>query len=178
MHTGTDLHTRPVEPGALTSLVPALAALLSDTVNAGASLGFVPPLSADDARDYWRSLRTELQTGARLLLGAFRADRIVGTGQLLLPPLPTARHRAEIQKLFVDGALRGQGVGRSLIAALHAAALERGRSLVLLNARHGSPAQRFYTGLGYRVAGVIPGYTLGPGRQRIDSVAMYQELRG
>jgi GNAT superfamily N-acetyltransferase len=176
MDASIPLSIRPVSSGALTALVPALAELLSATVNGGASLGFVPPMSADEARDYWRSLRPELQAGRRLVFGAFHDDRIVGSGQLALPAWPNAKHRAEVQKLFVDASLQGQGIGRLIMAALHAAALDQGRSLVMLNARHGGSAERFYRALGYRVAGVIPGYMVGPDRTRIDSVTMYQEI--
>ena len=167
---------RHIPPAELTSLVPGLARLLSDAVNGGASLGFLAPLTADVSRDYWRSLRTELDSGSRLLIGVFHDDRLVGSGQLVLPGLPNARHRAEIQKVFVEGALRGQGVGQALMAALHETAGACGRTLVLLNARHGGPAERFYRWLGYREVGVVPGYTIGPGRERIDSLSMYREL--
>lgn len=157
-------------------MVDDLAWLLSATVNRGASLGFVPPTRSDECRAYWESLYTEIDTGRRILLGAFHGDRIVGSGQLALPSQPNAVHRAEVQRLFVDAALQGQGVGRSLMAALHGTARRHGRSLVLLNTRPGGRAQRFYEDLGYREAGVIPGYALGSGRNRIDSVVMYQEI--
>ena len=176
MRPTVHLCIQPLSSAALLRVVPDLATLLSDTVNRGASLGFVPPLRSDDCRAYWESLCTEIDTGRRILLGAFHGDRIVGSGQLALPPQPNAVHRAEVQRLFVDAALQGQGVGRSLMAALHGTARRHGRSLVLLNTRPGGRAQRFYEDLGYREAGVIPGYVLGSGRNRLDSAVMYQEI--
>ena len=139
-------------------------------------MGFLPPLTATEGRDYWLSLRPELEAGSRLLLAAFADDRLVGSGQLALSSSPAARHRAELQKLFVASTLRGQGVGRLLLAALHDAARQRGRSLLLLNTRRGQPAENFYKGLGYREAGVLPGWSVGVAGERYDHVTLYQEL--
>jgi GNAT superfamily N-acetyltransferase len=150
------------------SVVPVLAELLIQTVGEGASLGFLPPVDRDEAEWYWTSLRPDLVTGSRLLVGAFRDGRIVGSGQLSLPSWPNAKHRAELQKLFVAASLRGLRVGRSLVAGLHDAARRRGRSLVLLHARR-PVADGFYKPLGYREVGVIPGYSTGSAGERIDT---------
>jgi acetyltransferase len=170
------LTIRPVPPTELDDAIPALVELLRDTVNGGASMGFVPPLSHDDARDYWLSLRPALYGCSRLLIAAFSDELVVGSVQLNFPPWPNARHRAEVQKLLVAPGLRGQGVGRSLMVALHDAARQRGRSLLLLNTRHRGPAESFYRNLGYRDIGVIPGYATGPTGERYDDIALYQEL--
>jgi acetyltransferase len=139
-------------------------------------VGFLPPLTHDQGRDYWLSLRPELQADSRLLLAAYADDRLVGAGQLSLSPWPNSRHRAEVQKLFVATAVRGRGVGRSLMVPLHDAARQLGRSLLLLNTRRGEPAENFYKELGYREVGVIPGWTLGPAGERYDHVTLYHEL--
>ena len=153
-----------------------LVVLLKDSVDAGASLGFLPPLMHADARDYWLSLCSELKAGSRLLIAAHSWGRMVGTGQLTFPAWSNGQHRAELQKLFVDSALRSQGVGRLLMTALHDAARRRGRSLIVLNTRHGESPVRFYKSLGYRVAGTIPGYTRGAAGERYDNLTLYQEF--
>jgi GNAT superfamily N-acetyltransferase len=139
-------------------------------------MGFLPPLTRDEARDYWLSLRPELEAGSRLVLAVYDAYGIVGSGQLSLSPWPNSRHRAELKKIFVATALRGRGVGRLLMAALHAVARQHGRSLLVLNTRRGDPAETFYKGLGYGEVGVIPGWTVGPKGERYDHVTLYQEL--
>ena len=169
---------RPVSADELPELAPSLTELLIDTVQGGASLGFLPPVTTVEAGRYWQSLVPEVSDGRRLLVGAFVDGRIAGSAQLVLSMFPNARHRAEVQKVFVDRALRGQGVGRWLMSAVHAAAREQGRTLVLLNTRRGGSAERFYRSLGYRDVGVIPGYTIGPSGERIDSVVLYKELGG
>lgn len=165
-----------MSPAELEHFMPALVEILSDTVNGGASLGFLPPLTREEALHYWLSLRPELQAGSRLLLLACTEDRVVGSGQLAFSSLPSGRHRAVLQKLFVATASRGLGVGRSLMAALHDAARAHGRSLVILNTRRGGSAEGFYRGLGYREVGVLPGWTVGPAGERYDHVAFCREL--
>src|SRR5262245_5954025 len=156
--------------------VPALTRLLRESVDAGASLGFLSPLATNDARDYWISLRPALEAGTRLLLIASVDGRIVGSGQLVFPDAPNGRHRVELQKLFVGQAVRGRGIGTLLMTALHDASRERGRSLVLLGARRGDSAERLYRRLGYREIGVVPGYSIGPAGERYDNVKFYREL--
>src|SRR4051812_31489334 len=118
--------------------------LIQEAVANGASLGFVAPLSCEAAQRYWLSLRDEMREGTRLLLVARSNGRVVGTGQLALPRWSNASHRAEVHKLIVAGSMRGRGIGQIIMAALHDAALERGRSLILLNTRHGGRPVRFY----------------------------------
>ena len=160
----------------LQEVLAALVTLLIDTVEGGHSMGFLPPLTRANARRYWLSLRQELQAGSRLLLVASCEGRIVGTGQLALSPWSNSQHRAELQKLFVDSSFRGRGVGKSLLAALHDAARQRGRSLLVLNTRHGEPAQELYKRLGYKEVGVVPGWTIGPAGERYTHVTLYQHL--
>jgi ribosomal protein S18 acetylase RimI-like enzyme len=167
---------RTVSPGDLDSLLPSLVALLRDAVDAGASLGFHPPLDPLEAAAYWQTVAADLAAGSRLLVVAESAGEVVGCGQLALPPLPNARHRAELQKLCVHSAWRGQGIGRALMDALHGAALSHGRSLIVLNTRRSEYPETFYRGLGYTTVGVVPGYTLARDGDRHDTVILYREL--
>ena len=80
------------------------------------------------------------------------------------------------KEVFVSAALRGRGIAKALINALHDTARLPGRSLLLINARRAAPAEQLYKQLGYREFGVIPGYAIGPGGERWDSVCMYREL--
>jgi len=157
-------------------VISDLVDVFTDTVNGGSPLGFLPPTTRDEARDYWISLFPELATGSRLVFVAFNGDRVVGSGQLALSQRSNSPHRAKVQRLFVARALRGQGVGKSLMYALHDTAREHGRTLISLSTRRGEPAEEFYKRLGYVEAGVIPGWTIGPAGERYDHVTMYREL--
>ena len=156
--------------------LPALISLLQETVAAGTPMGFFAPLSEKMAREYWLSIVPELESGSRALLAAFDAGRLVGSGQLALAQRQNSPHRAELQKLFVATSARGRGVGRSLMDALHEAALSGGRHLIMLNTRKGIPAEEFYKSLGYLEVGVMPGWTIGPDGERYDHVELYREL--
>lgn len=158
------------------ALVPALTALLCDAVQRGAFLGFVAPLAPHESRAYWNGLRAELQLGTRLLFVAWSGQTPVGCAQLALAPWPNARHRAEINKLFVAPALRGLGVGGALLDTMHEAALRLDRTLIVLGTQHGGAPVAFYKRRGYREAGVIPGYMSGADGVRHGNLLMYREL--
>jgi len=80
----------------------ALAELLCDAVDSGASVGFLPPLSDDEATAYWRSVIARVGTGSRVLVVARGDDgQVVGSAQLDLALQANGRHRAEVQKVMV-----------------------------------------------------------------------------
>jgi GNAT superfamily N-acetyltransferase len=167
---------RSVSASELESLLPDLVELFRDTVNGGTPLGFIPPITLSTAHSYWLSVLPEIAAGSRLLLVANNNVGVIGSGQLALSQRSNSRHRAKVQRLFVARALRGQGVGTSLMHALHDVARQYGRSLIVLNTRHGEPVEDFYKNLGYKKVGVIPGWTVGPAGERYDHVKMYKEL--
>jgi GNAT superfamily N-acetyltransferase len=160
----------------LTSCAAELADLLVEVVNGGPSMGFIAPLPYDEAYSYWLSLRAQLRAGTRLVLVIRMGDQIVGTGQLALAGAPNARHRAEVQKVFVSAELRGCGLGKRIVTALHDVARLHARMLLLLTTPYGSPAEFMYRSLGYRSVGVIPGFGMGPRGERYDAVSLYIEL--
>jgi len=156
--------------------LPRFVALLQDAVRTGAGMGFQSPLTDDEARAYWRAVRPELEAGARLLLAAYRGDHLVGSGQLEWASWSGGRHRAELQKLFVDSTQRGDGIGAALMLALHDAAREHRRSLIVLNTRVGQPATLFYKRLGYREAGVIPDFVRERNGESHGTLILYRDL--
>ena len=170
------IEIREASAAQLPRIAPALADMLIETVHGGSPLGFLAPLGRDDALAYWRSLGADLDAGERVLLVAVDGDEIVGSGQLGLTQWSNGRHRAELQKLLVRAERRGEGVGRLLVTALHQAARQRGRTLIMLDTRLGSTAERFYRGLGYQELGVVPGYAVGASGERFDTVFFYTQL--
>ena len=135
-----------------------LVELLQDSVASGASVGFLPPLATDAARDYWEGLLADIGSGARVLLAALDDGRVVGSVQLELASKANARHRAEVQKLMVHTRSRRQGTGRRLLEAVEAAARTAGRTLLVLDTRQGDTAEQLYARYGYIHAGVIPNF--------------------
>ena len=160
----------------LVALLPDLAELFEETVNGGSPLGFLAPITHATSRGYWISLVRELESGSRLLLVAYNENVVVGSGQLSLSQRSNSPHRAELEKLFVERASRGRGIGRTLMRALHDAAKQKGRTLIRLSTRHGEPAEEFYKSLGYREVGVIPGWTIDRSGERYDHVELCRDL--
>jgi GNAT superfamily N-acetyltransferase len=157
-------------------VLPELIHLLQDTVASGASVGFLPPLSAEDARDYWSAVFQDSACGTQLLLVAREAGHIVGSVQLALASKPNASHRAEAQKLFVLQAQRRRGTGRALMQAIEQIALEHGRTLIVLDTRQGDAAEQLYRKLGYVEAGVIPLYARSANGELHGTIFFYKNI--
>jgi ribosomal protein S18 acetylase RimI-like enzyme len=172
----TTIATLPAED--ITSHVRELGALLHACVHDGASIGFVLPFTDHDSEAFWSSkVLPGVRAGGRVLWVAQDRGRIAGTVQLGYDMLPNQRHRAEVSKLLVHPEFRRQGMARALMAELERHALRLGRSLLTLDTRTGDHAERLYASLGYRMAGVIPGYCRDPFEDRLDSTTiMYKAL--
>jgi ribosomal protein S18 acetylase RimI-like enzyme len=162
--------------GQFDAVLDELAELLRDAVDSGASVGFLPPLAVQDALAYWQEVAAAVQSGSRVALVARQDGRIVGSAQLDLPGKPNARHRAEVQKLLVHSAARGRGIGRRLLAAVEKAALNRGRTLLVLDTQQGSVAEWLYARHGYTRAGEIPQYAEVADGSLITTVLFYRVL--
>jgi ribosomal protein S18 acetylase RimI-like enzyme len=156
----TDVVTiEPLTPQDAEAALPELLAVLDDAVAGGASVGFLPPLAADEGRAYWRSVSAAVGDGSRVLLVArVGGGPIVGTVQLDLATRANGLHRAEVSKLLVARSARRQGLGRRLMLALEAEAHSLGRTTIVLDTRQGDPSEALYAGLGYQLVGAIPAY--------------------
>lgn len=155
-----------------------LAALLHACVHDGASIGFVLPFSIADAEAFWiGKVLPRMHSGGLMLLAAQRNGRIVGSVQLDYDTPPNQPHRAEVRKLLVHPDVRRQGIAKALMAALEHQAAHLGRSLLTLDTRTGDKAEPLYAALGYRVAGIIPGYCRDPFKDRLDpTTVMYKAI--
>ena len=156
---------------------PQLNDLLIDVVNAGASIGFMPPLDTAGADAYWRSRETAIQAGTCVLLVARLDDRIVGSGQLGLELRANGNHRAEVQKLMVHTAYRRRGIGLAVTQALHDWAIANGRTTLVLDTRQGDPSEIVYQQLGYTLVGTIPDYARSANGE-LHATAFYYKLLG
>lgn len=153
-------------------LFSGLVDLLQDAVDSGASVGFLSPLSTADARNYWLAALEDVARGERVILLAFDGQSLVGCVQLHLTARANARHRAEVQKLLVHSQWQKRGLGRELLAAIEKIAIQRGRTLVLADAREGGPGERLFASHGYTRLGAIPQFQRGPDG-RFDSTVIF-----
>jgi ribosomal protein S18 acetylase RimI-like enzyme len=161
-----------------TSHVPQLGALLHACVHNGASIGFVLPFTAEQSEIYWGDkVLPRVRDGSVVLLVARMGERIVGSVQLDHDTPPNQPHRAEVRKLLVHPDSRRQGIAKALMAAIERRAAALGRSLLTLDTRTGDHAEPLYAALGYRIAGIIPGYCRDPFEAKLDpTTIMYKVL--
>ncbi|HET7202964.1 MAG TPA: GNAT family N-acetyltransferase [Steroidobacteraceae bacterium] len=157
-------------------MIPALAALLQDSVHGGASVGFLAPVAAETAERYWQGVFAQLAGGMRLWV-AESAGRLVGSVQLELCGKENGRHRAEVQKLFVHSAARGRGIGSQLLRAVEAFAREQGRTLLVLDTLRGSFAEAMYRRQGWQFVGYIPEYAARPDGELEATAVFYKQIR-
>jgi GNAT superfamily N-acetyltransferase len=157
--------------------IEALAEVLIDCVEGGASVGFMLPLPRERALAFWRRVADDVAKGARALLIAEDAQGIVGTVQLILDLPDNQPHRADLAKMQVHRRARRQGLAEALMRAAEAMARECGRTLLVLDAVTGGDAERLYARLGWQRVGSIPKYALMPGGGYCATTYFYRDLR-
>ena len=155
--------------------LPALTALLQETVDGGASVGFLAPLPAEEARTYWQGVFANLDDLLQLWI-AEDNGQLLGTVQLACCGKANGRHRAEVQKLMVATAARGQGIARHLMDAVESQARIAGITLLVLDTQKGSAAETVYVRLGWIRAGEIPGFALLPHGGLAATVLFWKRL--
>src|SRR5207245_10811129 len=90
------------------------------------------------------------------------ADSLIATATRRLNLPPTQPHRAEIAKMMTRVAHRHRGVATALMHAAEAMAIERGRTLLVLDTAVEDGASKLYERVGFKLTGVIPDYALKP----------------
>jgi GNAT superfamily N-acetyltransferase len=142
---------------------------------AGMALGAAPAVSREALAELQRAA---LADPGRVVLVAERDGEVVGMAHLVPSNAANAPHRAEVQRVAVAKSERGRGVGRELMAAVEAAALERGLTLLWLTTHDQTDACAFYESMGYKRLGVMPSYSLRPDGTVSSGAFYFRELAG
>ncbi len=96
----------------------ALSAILMDSVEGGASVGFLLPMTHAKADAFWASVINGVASGQRILLVAEDDEgQILGTAQVVFATPENQPHRADVSKLLVLRRARRQGLGEALMRA-------------------------------------------------------------
>ena len=177
--TRFDIRAVGPEPG----LAGALADVLIDCVEGGASVSFMLPLERQRAEDFWTTTLESALRGDRLVFvaeerssgGGAGSGGVVGTVQVILTAPENQPHRGEIAKMLVHRRARGRGVADALMRAAEAAALAAGKSLLVLDTSS-EDAERVYQRLGWQRVGVIPSYAMWPSGGFVDTTVFYKHL--
>jgi GNAT superfamily N-acetyltransferase len=160
--------------------VDALADVLVDCVEGGASVSFMAPLGRERAVGFWRAVLGDAARGARVVLVAEEpgTGRVVGTVQVVLSMPDNQPHRGEIAKLLVHRTARRHGLGAELMAAAESEAEAAGKTLLVLDTAAGQDAERLYARLGWSRCGVIPDYALLPHGGLCGTAVFFRRLPG
>lgn len=156
--------------------VEALADLLIDSIDGGASVSFMHPLAPAKAQAFWRRVAAGVEAGQRALLVAEDDIGIVGTVQLVLDQPENQPHRADLAKMLVHRRARRRGLGAALMRAAEQMARDEGRTLLVLDTVTGSDAERLYARMGWVRVGVIPDFALLSRGGLWGTTVFYREL--
>lgn len=174
---GAETTIRRLDGEAAAASVDALADVLMDCVEGGASISFMAPLSRTKAEAFWRGVAAGVGAGERLLLVAEDRDSgaVIGTVQLVLAQPENQPHRADLSKMLVQRSARQRGVGAALMRAAEAEARRAGKTLLVLDTAS-DPAERLYAREGWVRVGTVPNYALLPDGRPCDTVFFYKDL--
>ncbi|CAM5294623.1 N-acetyltransferase family protein [Leifsonia shinshuensis] len=151
----------------------ALAPVLIDTVESGASVGWIEPPTPDEALRWWGAFFADPDTETWV---ARDGDRALGTITLVRAAKRNGPHRAEVVKLMVHRDARGRGIAPALMAALEEHAAANGITLLVLDTETGSLAESLYTRWGWQTVGGIPDYAVSPSGALGGTTIMYKRL--
>ncbi|MCF4166540.1 GNAT family N-acetyltransferase [Zavarzinia compransoris] len=167
---------RTLDTAEVWAAIPALADLLVEAVDAGASVDFLAPLDYGDAVAFWTQVAGSVGNGDCVLIVAEQAKRLIGTVCVNFVRTPNQRHRAEIDKLIVALEIRRNGLGRRLMMVAEKAAAAAGRTLLTLQTRAGDKPERLYRAMGWTEVGRVPRFARAATGRMEDTVFFYKEL--
>ena len=155
-----EIEIRPLSPSPAIRAV--LSELLIEAVANGGSVSFMDPLPPETADEFWENALAAAVRGERIVLGAFDGDLLVGTLTLVLDLSQNQPHRAELVKMITRISHRGRGVATALLRRAESMALERARTLLVLDTASDGGAAPLYESVGFKFAGEIPDYAFKP----------------
>ena len=170
-----------IEIGALSAspkIREMLSALLIETVANGGSVSFMHPLDLATATAFWDEALAAAGRGERIVLGAWDGEVLAGTVTLLLNCPPNQPHRAEIAKMMTRVGHRGKGVATALMRVAENLAVERSRTLLVLDTAVEDGAAALYEKLGFVLAGTIPDYALKPHGGLTGTMVYWKRIGG
>ncbi|MFJ9631973.1 GNAT family N-acetyltransferase [Streptomyces sp. NPDC091280] len=163
--------TFELDPATTPALREEILALWADVSNAGGSVGFVAPVTADEIRPELIKHFVAMAEGrTRLLVGRDETGTVAATVFLAFNTHRLMRHWLWLYTVMVHPRHQGQGYGRDLLAAAEQAARGiDGIEAIRLTCRGGHGLERFYGSCGYKEVGRVPGaIRVAPGDDRDD----------
>jgi GNAT superfamily N-acetyltransferase len=154
----------------------ALADILIDCVERGASVSFMSPLTRERAEAFWAGVAESVARDERILLIAEVEGELVGTVQVVFAREENQPHRADVAKVLVHSRARRRGVAERLMRAAEDAARAADKTLLVLDAVTGGDAERLYARIGWTKVGVIPNFALFPDGRPCDTTYFFKAI--
>ena len=160
------------------AIVSDLVALTMDSVQGGASIGFMQNINEEKASAFWHNVFTNVQQEKTVLLIAkdSLSGKIIGTVQLQVDLPQNQPHRADVAKMLVHSAFRRRGISESLLQRLEQVALNIKKTLLVLDTVTDSAAHALYLKCGWKIVGNIPNYALFPDGKPCSTTYFYKNL--
>lgn len=155
---------------------PALAAVLTDCVQGGASVSFMADMTLDDALAFWTGVASSQAEDGRAVIVAEDEEGLFGVVEVIPAGQPNQPHRADVAKMLVHRRGRRRGVGEALMRAAEQAGGEMGKTLLTLDTETGGSGERLYARLGWVRVGAIPDYALMPDGGPCATTVFYKKL--
>lgn len=172
-----DVNVRRLSASEAAASVEALADVLLDCVEGGASVSFMWPLPREKAVAFWRGVAAGVAREERVLLVAEDGEgQLIGTVQLVLAMPDNQPHRGDVAKMLVHRKARRRGVAQRLMEAIDDEARKEGKTVLVLDTVTGSDAERLYARAGWQRVGEIPKYALLPTGEFCGTTVFYKHL--
>jgi GNAT superfamily N-acetyltransferase len=172
----TSLRIRRLGAAETRAAAPALADVLLDCVQGGASVSFMAEMTRHEAEAFWLGVAEAAASDGRAVLVAEDAEGLLGVVEVIPAGPPNQPHRADIAKMLVHRRARRRGVGEALMRAAEDAARQMGKTLLTLDTVTGGVAERLYARLGWVAVGSIPNYALMPDGEPCATTVFYKAL--
>lgn len=159
------------------ALRAALLSCWTEVTNAGGAVGFAAPVTPADVAPELDRLADRVAAGEEVLCVLVVDDEVAGFATIARNRNPLTAHWATVYKVQVHPRRQGSGLGRTLMLGVHDIARAEGLEMLQLSVRGGTGREDFYTALGYREWGRLPGEVrVAPGDDR-EGIYLRLELR-
>jgi ribosomal protein S18 acetylase RimI-like enzyme len=166
--------TQLTTPESVLENITELSFLLQECVHEGHSMGFLAPLSLQEATSYWTDLISSITKGAihLFILTTPHPDTttpiVIGTVQLAPMPKATHSHRADVNKLIISSKYQRMGLARKVMEYVEDFARKAGKEVLTLTTVTESAAREMYLRFGWEEFGICKKYASWPDRRRAD----------
>ena len=163
------------DPPLTTALRQQIIRLWLDVSNAGGAVGFVAPVTVADIVPTAGVAFARLDSGEDRLLLGFAEDTLVAM-LIFVRGFKLTEHWRTVKRVMIHPSTQGKGYGAELMREGERLARDCGWEGLYLTVRDGLGLERFYSALGYKEVGRLPGtLRVAPGDDR-DEILMWLSL--